>query len=1048
MKKNNRNETWRIFTIYTLLFLMVGIEAFSQQRLMEKLNRGVVALEADNGVFLSWRKFANEPDSVSFNIYRNKVLLNPTPIEGVSNYYDSTGTKDHYYYVETLLNGSVVETSESAVVWENGYKEIPLQTPAGYTPNDASIADLDGDGEFEIVVKMMGSSRDNSQSGVTDPVFLHAYELNGTLMWSIDLGINIRAGAHYNPFMVYDLDSDGMAELAVKTAPGTKDGTGNYLSDGNAATDDDQADYRNSNGYILSGPEYLTLFDGKTGAEISTVDYLPGRGNVGSWGDTYGNRVDRFLATVAYFDSIPSLVMQRGYYTRVTMAAWDYVNGELVQRWMFDTDSAFVGQDGNPYSLYEGQGSSSLTVGDVDNDGFDEIVYGSAAIDHDGTGLYTVGNNHGDASHLGDFLPNRPGLEYFMPSETAYSINAVTGDTIPAIYLIDASDGTVIWEVPSSGPADIGRALVANVSDATPGCEFWASNGIGMVDANGDKITYTSEGPSINFASWWDGGLQRELLNSNAITKWTTTTKFSLIEPEDVESNNGTKATPALSGDIIGDWREEVIWRTEDNQSLRIYSTTIPTQYGFYTLLQDPQYRLALTWQNGAYNQPPHPSFYIGTEMSDPPIPSISIIESEIGPYLEITSPNMNYELGLGNAVYVNINAVGFSDTTTVYLSDGANLLATMDSFPYISLLDTLTSGTYDLVAWAYDDSANIVQSAPITITVDQGFPSLTLNSPVDGAIYAISDSILLSANASDTNGSIDSVAFYFDGVNVATLTDAPYITKIENPGYGVYSVQAIATDNDGKEDTSEVRSIVVGESIVIQENQTGFCGFLTTGTVDNNNAGFTGDGFSNTTNEPSAGISWAVSIVEDNEYKFYWRYASANQRQATFTLNDTIGGETLDFVDTDGSWTTWYIQSSEAIFLTKGEYEVKLEAETSNGLGNIDYMQILAFSDTAAESFNCDSLNTSIDFVYDAHSENVSIYPVPASDLVNIELLNPNGTIARVGLFDISGREILAKESSQRGIQLNTSQLNPGMYMVKVKSRSGQLYIKRLLIK
>ncbi|MFK7922835.1 MAG: carbohydrate-binding protein, partial [Bacteroidia bacterium] len=372
---------------------------------MEKLNRGVVAVETANGIFLSWRKFVSEPDSVTFNIYRNKVLLNATPVEEVSNFFDSTGTRDNYYYIETLLNGVVIERSEPALVWENGYKEIPLQTPLGYSPNDATIADLDGDGEFEIVVKMLGASRDNSQAGTTDPVFLHAYEMNGTLIWSIDLGINIRAGAHYNPFMVYDLNGDGKAEVAVKTAPGTKDGSGNYLSDGLAANDDDLADYRNADGYILTGPEYLTLFEGKTGTEISTVDYVPARGNVGDWGDTYGNRVDRFLACVAYFDSIPSLVMQRGYYTRVSMAAWDYVNGELVQRWVFDTDSAFVGKDGNPYHLYEGQGASSLTLGDIDGDGFDEIIYGSAAVDHDGVGLYTVGNNHGDASHLGDFIP-------------------------------------------------------------------------------------------------------------------------------------------------------------------------------------------------------------------------------------------------------------------------------------------------------------------------------------------------------------------------------------------------------------------------------------------------------------------------------------------------------------------------------------------------------------------------------------------------------------------------------------------------------------------
>ena len=378
-------------SIYTLLFIMVGVQAFSQQRLMEKLNRGLVAVESEDGVFLSWRKFALDPDTVKFNVYRNATLVNPAPVEGVSNYLDEAGTLDSYYYIEVLLDGEVIEISEPAVVWANGYKDIPLQTPQGYSPNDASVADLDGDGEFEIIVKMQNNTKDNSQSGYTDPVYLHAYEMNGTLLWSIDLGINIRAGAHYTQFMVYDLNGDGLAEVACKTAPGTKDGAGNYLSDGIAANDDDLADYRNSNGYILEGPEYLTLFDGKTGAEVSTVEYVPVRGNVGDWGDTYGNRVDRFLACVAYFDALPSLVMARGYYTRTVLAAWDYVDGELVQRWVFDTDDDLTGADGNPYDLYTGQGAHSLSVGDVDNDGLDEIVYGAMTVDHDGTGLYTTG---------------------------------------------------------------------------------------------------------------------------------------------------------------------------------------------------------------------------------------------------------------------------------------------------------------------------------------------------------------------------------------------------------------------------------------------------------------------------------------------------------------------------------------------------------------------------------------------------------------------------------------------------------------------------------
>lgn len=1044
----NTTKTKKVLKIFicTLLLMVVALQVFSQQRLMEKLNRGLVAVESENGVFISWRKFALDPEGVSFNVYRNGNLVNADPIIGGSNYLDEAGTTESYYYIHVLLDEEVIEISEPAVVWENGYKDIPLQTPEGYSPNDASIADLDGDGEFEIVVKMQNTTKDNSQSGYTDPVYLHAYELNGTLLWSIDLGINIRAGAHYTQFMVYDLNGDGVAEVACKTAPGTKDGTGNYLSDGVAAGDDDAADYRNSNGYILEGPEYLTLFDGKTGVEISTVAYVPERGNVGSWGDTYGNRVDRFLACVAYFDTTPSLVMARGYYTRTVLAAWDYIDGELVQRWVFDTDVAGTGADGNDYSLYAGQGAHSLTVGDVDDDGLDEIVYGSMTVDHDGTGLYTIGNNHGDATHLGDFLPERPGMEFFMPSESAYSTNQVTGEVIPGIYLADAADGTIIWQKDVNSSADIGRAMVADVSADHPGCEFWASNPLyNLYDQDGNEINFSVEGPSINFGSWWDGDLQREVLNGNAIKKWTPDVKVSLLEPEECESNNSTKATPALSGDILGDWREEVIWRTVDNQNLRIFSTPYPTEYGLPTLLQDPQYRLALTWQNVGYNQPPHPSYYIGGGMEDPGQPDIAVAEPDIAPFIQITSPVVGYLLGLGDSLYITINVVGLSDTSSIYLSNGADILATVDELPYIVNLNMLSSGDYMLVAWGYDADMNVVESLPVPISVDQGIPSITLTSPEDGAIFGGSEDILLSADAHDSNGSVDHVTFYFNEDEAATLTEAPYSVMVENPGYGVYEVWAEVVDNEGQRDTSAVRTINIGHSTTIQESETGFCGFLGSGTVDSNNEGFTGIGFANTANQAGEGISWAIDIEEDGEYKLYWRYASVGQRAAEFTINGIVESSALEFPSTE-DWTAWFLQASDVVYLTAGEYEVELTATSGNGLGNIDYMQVLSFNDLPAQALECDSLSTSVQSIYGSLNQ-VSIYPTPASKTVNIKILDSNTNVQRIDLYDITGKALLTKQYSARAVQLDVSRLNPGTYVVKVENDSGVVYIKQLVV-
>ncbi|WP_116108428.1 Ig-like domain-containing protein [Lewinella sp. IMCC34191] len=1037
-------KTVQIF-IYTLSLLMIGAPAFSQQRVMEKLNRGLVALESDDGVFLSWRRLVSDAEDVSFRLYRDNTLITAEPLTDVTNYVDAAGTSDGYYHIEVLSGEEVMETSDAVVVWGNGYREIPLQTPEGYTPNDAAVADLDGDGEFEIVVKMEGSSRDNSQSGFTDPVYLHAYKMNGTHMWSIDLGVNIRAGAHYTQFMVYDLNGDGMAEVVCKTAPGTRDGAGEYLSDGIAGDDDDAADYRNDSGYILDGPEYLTLFEGATGEEVSTVEYVPVRGNVNDWGDGYGNRVDRFLACVAYFNDLPSVVMARGYYTRTVLSAWDYVDGELVQRWIFDSDAEGTGQDGNDLSLYAGQGAHSLTVGDVDDDGLDEIMYGAMAVDHDGTGLYTTGNNHGDATHLGDFLPDRPGLEFYMPSESAYSVNQVTGDRIPGVYVRDAADGTIVWQKDVSESADIGRAMVADISAEHEGAEFWASSGLGIYDANGDQIERTTGGPSINFASWWDGDLQRELLDGNTINKYTPDMQTILLQPADVQSNNGSKANPALSGDIIGDWREEVIWRTSDNQSLRIYSTTIPTEHSFYTLLQDPQYRLALTWQNVAYNQPPHTSFYLGGGMEEPPVPNITYAMAAVSPRIQITNPVVNSATPQGNSIYVTVNVEGLPESAIVYLSSDGKLLASDDEAPYVMNLDTLSSGTYNLTAWAYDADSNIVESSPVSIEVNLGEPTIMLTSPEEGAVYRVEDRIAMTVDARDENGSVEQVTYYFGSEEVATVTEAPYSAEVDNPGYGMFEVWAVVTDNDGLKDTSSRRSISVGESTIIQETDDGFCGFLNLGTIDNNNEGFTGEGFANTENAVGEGVSYHISIPAEGNYQFFWRYASSGQRSATLSVGTVVTSDTLTFASTDG-WTTWRMESSEVLNLPAGNYEVKVTATSGSGLGNIDYMEVLAFSENGVDALSCDMLDNVDRVPYGVESD-VNVYPVPASNLVNLEMKDPDTQITRLTLYGFAGNRLYTREYSTNKVALDISHLQSGAYMAELETNSGQRYIKRFII-
>ncbi|MFC3114628.1 rhamnogalacturonan lyase family protein [Cellvibrio fontiphilus] len=586
-------------------------------RQAEYLDRGVVALPAGNGIFISWRLLGNDPANIGFNVYRNGSKITASPITNSTNYVDSSGTTSAAYTIRPVINGVEYAANVAKATWSDPYLAVNLNRPNGgttpsgeaysYSPNDLSVGDLNGDGQYEIVVKWDPSNaKDNSQSGYTGNVFIDAYTLNGTQLWRIDLGKNIRAGAHYTQFMVYDLDGDGKAEVALKTAPGTRDAAGLVLGGSNANTD-----YRNSSGYILSGPEYLTIFNGQTGVAMATTDYLPARGTVSSWGDNYGNRVDRFLAGIAYVDGTrPSLIMARGYYTRAVVVAWDWSNGQLTRRWTFDSNSS-----GNGAAA--GQGAHSLTVGDVDQDGRDEIVYGAATINDNGSLLYSTGLGHGDALHLSDFLPSRPGLEVFMVHESPSSYGS------HGVEMHDAKTGQIIWSVQGGG--DIGRGVIMDIDPRTPGAESWSSV-TGVTSATGGSIT-SSKPASINFAAWWDGDLLREQLNNTMIDKWNysnnTSSRLLTAYNYGAASNNSTKATPGLSADILGDWREEVIWRHENNSQLLIFSTNIISPHKLRTLMHDSQYRTAIAWQNVGYNQPPHPGFFLGEGMATPAAPDV-----------------------------------------------------------------------------------------------------------------------------------------------------------------------------------------------------------------------------------------------------------------------------------------------------------------------------------------------------------------------------------------------------------------------------------------
>lgn len=603
-----------------LLWIMVVLISYfdlSAQRNMEFLNRGMVGLKTtDKSVFLSWRLLGTDDYETAFTLYRQqgdgpKQKLNRTPLIKGTNFLDQTvDLKQEVIYTLALVQaGKEVEVDKITLTKDQQiqqYLNIPLRTPAGYTPGDVSVGDLDGDGSYELIVHQTGIAHDNAHNGITSEPIFQAYQLDGTFLWEINLGKNIREGAHYTQFMVYDLDNDGRAELVCKTADGTRDGRGKII--GNPLADWRDTVRTSINfGRILTGPEFLTVFDGLTGEAVSTVDYLPGREDLRSWGDTNGNRGDRYLAAVAYLDGEnPSVIMTRGYYERTALAAWDFKDKKLVSRWVFDTKGRK-----HPYS---GQGYHSLSVADVDQDGRDEIVFGSMVIDDQGKGLYSTGLGHGDALHVGDLDPDRPGLEIFGIHELKGGRKGI------GVSLLDAKNGELLFK--NAIDQDVPRGVAENIDPNHRGAYLWWLGSKDMYDAKGNMVGVAPG--STNFLIWWDEDLSRELLNSNYIEKYNTGIIFTA---EGDSSINGTKKTPNLSADILGDWREELILRTNDNQNLRIYTTIIPTDHRIYTLMHDPQYRLSIAWQNVAYNQPPHTGYYLGTGMQTPVKPILKIVK-------------------------------------------------------------------------------------------------------------------------------------------------------------------------------------------------------------------------------------------------------------------------------------------------------------------------------------------------------------------------------------------------------------------------------------
>ena len=570
--------------------------------IMEYLDRGIYAVKNGNGMFVSWRYNADDSDDAEFRLYRDDKLVYTSKKGDPTCYQDNGGSAISKYRVDCIEGGKITSSQNCKHTSGSNYFDIKLNRPGSqYSPNDCTVGDVDGDGQYEIFLKWDPSNqKDNSQKGKTDKVYIDCYTLEGKQLWRVDLGQNIRAGQHYTQLCVADFDCDGKAELITKTADGTKDGTGKTIGDGSKS-------YANGDGYILSGPEYLSLFDGQTGKCLDTIDFPVPRGKVSDWGDNYGNRVDRMNGGIAYLDGEhPSAIYGRGYYTRLTWSAIDVRNGKLVKRWVYDS-----GNKGGAY----GNGNHNVMAADCDNDGKQEVFTGSACIDDNGKLLWSSGDKHGDAMHVGDLIPDHEGLEVFECHESS-----PYGETC-----YDAATGKKLFHI--NGSKDTGRCVAENVWAGNKGAEFWGAADNNVYDKSGKKIAGSK--PAQNFLIYWDGDLEREILDGTKITKMTGAGTYkNIFTASGCGSNNGTKNNPSLTVDLFGDWREELILRTDDNSKLRVYCTTDTTKVRLTTLMHDMQYRAQNACEQSCYNQPPHTSYYLASDAELPARPKILLNNS------------------------------------------------------------------------------------------------------------------------------------------------------------------------------------------------------------------------------------------------------------------------------------------------------------------------------------------------------------------------------------------------------------------------------------
>lgn len=628
---------------------------------MEQLGRGVVAVGVEKGMFVSWRMLGTDDTSIKFNVYRDGKLINSQPIENTS-ITDPAGKLDSKYSVVPVLNGAeATDQKAEQIMSADKYISIKVTPREGYDINDVSVGDLDGDGEYEFVVRR--NPLDMELATRTCYPLIEAYKLDGKHMWTINIGPNEINTIDIN-FLVYDFDGDGKAEVVTRSFEETIDGTGEKIGDVN---DDDKTNYEDSiakfkdRQYLSAGPEFLSVYDGLTGKELARTDLLPTREPLVGWGgfpagdNRNVKRSAHFLLAVAYLDGkTPSIVHMRGAWNSVGLAAWNYKDGKLKELWEHKNETTTTNNN-----LY-GAGYHSLAVADVDFDGKDEILSGAFAVDNTGETMYATSVNgvklgHGDAFDVAVMSPDNPGYYVWACHETK---------ELPTnIELHDARTGEVLYGY--TKPKDTGRSRAADIDPTNPGWEMWGSTATPIHNVKGEVLADDGNGNapvSMNMKLYWDGDLLSELMDHTGDVKsvgygapciqkwnWETKTADMMLELIDCASLGGTKGQEPLVADIWGDWRDEFIVRDINNTELRIYTTNIATDYRMPTLMHDRTYREAIAWQNNHYNQPANTSFYLGAETEKVPVPEIYTVKGTA------RKSNPVYEVDASTHAFVSI---------------------------------------------------------------------------------------------------------------------------------------------------------------------------------------------------------------------------------------------------------------------------------------------------------------------------------------------------------------------------------------------------------